>query len=311
MELLSIVTPVFNVESTLQQCIKSIVSQSYHLIELILVDDGSTDSSPKICDHWRDKDDRIKVIHKANGGLSDARNVGIKTASGKYITFIDSDDFLGEETISSLMEILRLHPEYDILEYPIYEYYGSDKENILSFDSQEYTDMTAYWLQEKVYQHSYACNKIYRKSLFDTIKYPVGRVFEDIATLPKLLKAANVVATTNQGLYYYCYNVKGITISAGSKEWEMLLTAHTDFISTSGLRFDTVIAQQYYMHVVNIQLYTYALSGQPPVLSFIQINNWGQIKPFSLKVKAIALNILGIKRLCRIYKTIQKFKRSR
>lgn len=112
---LSIVVPVFNVENSLDECIESILQQSFHDIEVILVDDGSTDNSPSICDRWADKDTRIIVIHQPNGGLSNARNKGIEHANGHYITFVDSDDKISHDTYERLMDILLAHPEYDLL----------------------------------------------------------------------------------------------------------------------------------------------------------------------------------------------------
>ena len=114
---LSIIIPVYRAEDTLERCIGSILQQSFTSYELILVDDGSPDACPLLCDEYAGKDSRIHVIHKENGGLSDARNVGIKMAKGLYITFIDSDDAIGENTLQQLMEELYQHPDEDILEY--------------------------------------------------------------------------------------------------------------------------------------------------------------------------------------------------
>lgn len=116
---LSIIIPVYRAEDTLERCIGSILHQSFTSYELILVDDGSPDACPLLCDEYAGKDSRIHVIHKENGGLSDARNVGTKRAKGLYITFIDSDDAIGENTLQQLMEELYQHPDVDILEYPI------------------------------------------------------------------------------------------------------------------------------------------------------------------------------------------------
>ena len=114
---LSIIIPVYRAEDTLERCIGSILQQSFTSYELILVDDGSPDACPLLCDEYAGKDSRIHVIHKENGGLSDARNVGIKRAKGLYITFIDSDDAIEENSLQHLMEELYQHPEVDILEY--------------------------------------------------------------------------------------------------------------------------------------------------------------------------------------------------
>ena len=131
---LSIIIPVYRAEDTLERCIGSILHQSFTSYELILVDDGSPDACPLLCDEYAGKDSRIHVIHKENGGLSDARNVGIKRAKGLYITFIDSDDTIGENSLQQLMEELYQHPDVDILEYPIMERIGHPhREKLLSF----------------------------------------------------------------------------------------------------------------------------------------------------------------------------------
>ena len=111
---LSIIIPVYAVETTLNQCIESVVSQDYNDFELLLVDDGSPDHCPQICDRWAAKDQRVRVIHQKNGGLSDARNKGIEEARGEYITFIDSDDYIEAHTLKPLMSHLSFHPEIDI-----------------------------------------------------------------------------------------------------------------------------------------------------------------------------------------------------
>ena len=116
--LLSIVTPVYNVESFLDRSVQSILSQSYRDIELILIDDGSTDGSSSLCDELAKKDSRVKVIHKENGGVSTARNVGLEIASGEYLTFVDPDDFLAPDTYLANMEYLISHKDVDILQYP-------------------------------------------------------------------------------------------------------------------------------------------------------------------------------------------------
>ena len=121
---LSIIIPVYCVENTLDRCLESIVSQSYADFEIILVDDGSPDRSPALCDAWAEKDPRIHVIHKENGGLSDARNAGIEMAQGEYLTFIDSDDYIEAGTLASVMDAVA---DNDIVEYPVDGFCGSPK----------------------------------------------------------------------------------------------------------------------------------------------------------------------------------------
>ena len=154
---LSIIIPVYRTQDTLKRCLDSVLIQSFTDYEILLVDDESPDGSPQLCDEYAQKDARIKVIHKKNGGLSDARNVGIAQAKGEYITFIDSDDAITKDTLQLLVAELQKYPQTDILEYPIMEKVGHPtEEHLLSFQPKEYNNAVAYWLGEKVYKHTYA-----------------------------------------------------------------------------------------------------------------------------------------------------------
>lgn len=304
---LSIIIPVYQVENTLNRCIESVLHQDLTDFEVILVDDGSPDDCPKMCDEWALKNPHIRVIHKTNGGLSDARNAGIDVAQGTYTTFIDSDDYLEANTYAPLMQKLTDNPGIDILEYPVFVHYGSPKQHLLQFpDETDYQNMDDYWYAGKAYQHSYACNKIYRTSLFEGVRYPVGVLFEDIHTLPLLLKKAKKVATCNQGLYYYCSNEKGITSTADGKALIMLLEPHVDIIRNSQ-RQDRE-AQLYYLHVLNIQMDVYEQTGEPPILPLRSIHS--RYFDGVLKLKSIALNLLGVNRLCKLNKFIHSTWRS-
>ena len=286
---LSIVIPVYQVEQTLRRCIDSVLSQSFMDWEVILVDDGSPDNCPGICDEYGKGYDKIRVIHKKNGGLSEARNVGIGEAKGEYITFVDSDDYIGEDTLTKVMRVIDRHPEYDILEYPVYVHFSKlSHEYQLVFDNQEYDDMRTYWLDGKAYTHTYACNKIYRKSLFDTVKFPVGKLFEDVYTLPLLLKKAKKIATTAQGMYYYTHNPDGITENADGKALSNLLEAHLKVIPD-------MVDAEYYSHILNIQMDVYELSGAEPVIPIL---------PYYSTLKLKLLHLFGIKRLCRLNKIL-------
>lgn len=174
---LSIIMPVYRTQDTLDRCIQSILQQSFTDYEMILVDDGSDDGCPQLCDEDARKDARIRVIHKENGGLSDARNAGIHEAKGEYITFIDSDDTIAEDTLSLVIEKIIMYPETDILEYPVMERLGNGpKEHLLSFKEKEYQNAIDYWLEEKAYNHTYAWNKIYKRALFEHICFPKGKI---------------------------------------------------------------------------------------------------------------------------------------
>jgi glycosyltransferase involved in cell wall biosynthesis len=292
---LSIIIPVYRVETTLNRCVESVLNQNLDDFEVILVDDGSPDNCPQMCDAWAEKDSRIQVIHKSNGGLSDARNAGIEKAQGSYITFVDSDDYIAPDTYQPLFAILAYKADVDIIEYPVFEHYGSKKQHLLAFPSdKEYTDMDEYWYRAQAYKHTYACNKIYRRELFNDVRFPVGMAFEDANTLPLLLKNAKRVMTANTGLYYYCHNQGGITATADGKTLSMLLHAHLNVIENS-TRNDALF-QQYYMHVLNIQMDVFELTGAPILLG----NRKVEISSLQgkQKLKGFLLNSLGIRYLC-------------
>lgn len=294
---LTIVIPVYRVEATLDRCLQSIVDQTYTDFEVILVDDGSPDTCPQMCDRWAERDERISVIHQPNGGLSAARNAGISAARGELITFVDSDDFLDTDTYAQVMPTAEQH---DITEFPVIRFYGSARARRLTFAPQVVTDREHYWLEMQAYRHTYAWNKIYRRRLFDEVRFPEGRVFEDVFTLPLLLQRAQSVATTDRGLYYYCLNPDGITSRATGKELQDLLDAHL-----AAMRHWCDDA--YYLHVLNTQMDVYERTGKAPVLPPRTVSPLASGISGRQRLKALALYILGIERLCKLIKTIHRW----
>ena len=292
---LSIIIPVYNVEKTLRRCVESVLRQSFQNFEMILVNDGSTDNSATMVDEIARTDNRISVIHQCNQGLSAARNTGIKAAKGEYITFIDSDDFIAQDTYKGVMKLLNAHPKYDILEFSVIEKYGSKAQHPLILDDCVYQNKQEYWLKGQAYRHTYAWNKIYRRELFADIEFPKGRNFEDAHTLPKLMTAAKTIATTSLGTYYYCWNDAGITANANGQDLTSLLEAHLAYINGNNK-----IDATYYTHVLNIQLDVYEATKAMPLLP---------IRPFYGNLKLTLLHLLGIKYLCKLntlfHKTIK------
>lgn len=217
MPYLSVIIPVYKVEDTLDRCVESVLSQNVPDMEVILVDDGSPDGCPALCDLWARNDSRVRVLHKSNGGLSDARNKGIGMARGEYITFVDSDDYLMPDTYRPLMKWLSEHDDCDMLEFPLR--HVSERDGNCSrvkqiFHDRQFHTARQYWLHTKAWEHSYACNKIYRRALFDGIIFPPGKTFEDVYTLPLLLAKNPHVATTSHGAYCYTWNDNGISVAA-------------------------------------------------------------------------------------------------
>lgn len=204
--LLSIVTPVYNVESFLDRSVQSILSQSYRDIELILIDDGSTDGSSSLCDELAKKDSRVKVIHKENGGVSTARNVGLEIASGEYLTFVDPDDFLVPDTYLANMEYLISHKDVDILQYPYCNYISDDEilnyhrpaEHLLVGAEQIFSN----WWSGSPLEYV-IWNKLYKRSLWDGVRFKVGHISEDTCLVPQFVSRAHSIYISEKGLYYY------------------------------------------------------------------------------------------------------------
>lgn len=224
--MLSIVVPVYNVAATLERCVESIVSQSFTDWEMILVDDGSPDDSGILADRLAAADARIRVVHKSNGGLSDARNRGVAEARGEWITFVDSDDLVAPDTYAPLIDILQAHPEVDVLEFPV-GHYDADGQLVKTngFPLRVWTDVCIYWHTTHGWDHCYVWNKIFRRHLFETHRFPVGRVFEDVWVWPELLTACTTVMTADCGQYHYIRNVCGISSTASPRQVLQLFTA--------------------------------------------------------------------------------------
>lgn len=203
---LSVIIPVYNVEKYLKKCIESVLIQKIDKSEIILVDDGSTDKSGIICDEYSKKYDNVNVIHKKNGGLSSARNAGIKEAKGEYLMFVDSDDFINEnEKINDLLPYLK----YDVIQYKMIYFYNKKQKYMYLKDMNTY-EVESYMekLEKKVYDGSLsisACDKIIKKNLVkeNNIYFEEGLLSEDIDWSLRLYLKANSLIVTNKNIYVY------------------------------------------------------------------------------------------------------------
>lgn len=207
---LSVTVPVYNVEPYLRRCVDSILSQTYTDFELILVDDGSTDGCPAICDEYARQDGRIRVIHKMNGGLSAARNAGLDIAQGEYIGFVDSDDYIRPDMYEILIqkaeetgaEIAAIgYTEVDEDGEVLKECMNADGDRVYS--RNEFTDQFFPDVRWKI--GTAAWNKVYRRCLFATYRYPVGKIYEDsFSLLPLFDQCQTIAVSKNRGYYYVC-----------------------------------------------------------------------------------------------------------
>ena len=201
---ISIIVPIYKVEKYLNRCIDSILAQSFTDYELILVDDGSPDNCPDICDDYVNQDSRIKVIHKENGGLSDARNAGIALAQGEFLGFVDSDDYIEPDMYETLYnDINHFNADISICDFTI----------VTENEIKKYVSKNVHWSMtgnEAVYyligKNLFTVNvwnKLYRKSLFNNIRYPNNCLYEDFHIMYKLLYKANVVVYNSVSKYNY------------------------------------------------------------------------------------------------------------
>lgn len=307
---LSIIIPVYNVEKHLDACIQSVINQPYKDVEVILVDDGSPDKSGEMCDEYAQKDNRIQVIHKKNGGLSSARNAGIDIARGKYITFVDSDDTIAEDTYSTNLPILLEDESIDILEYPIYIHYQSPSKFIHKVVSSHIIgkrEIVIHWIENKGYLHAYACNKIYRKELFNNIRFPKNVTFEDTHTTPLILSQIQHIYYSASGLYYYYSRGASITRSATYKNFCDLLRADLQILKLID-KYPELEKEKkiIYLHTVNVLIDVYK-SGKKEnkpfttLLKEVEVYNLSFFEllklkiPVYMKLKNVPLSLFGIK----------------
>ena len=208
-EVISVIIPVYNTSNYLERCVKSVVNQTYSALEILLIDDGSTDGSGVLCDKMAELDNRVVAYHKENGGLSDARNYGISKASGEIYAFIDSDDVIHERFMEILYKTMVQNAS-DIAACGVYEF--CDDLDIKERAVDEYTSWVykaPLLLQEYFHPHGKRvinhglCMKIYRKALFEGLSFATGRLHEDLYITYKLLDRAKALVFVDEPLYYY------------------------------------------------------------------------------------------------------------
>ena len=254
----SVIVPIYKVEKYLQQCIDSICRQTYSQLEIILVDDGSPDCCGSICDRNAVKDSRIVVIHKKNGGLSSARNAGIDIAKGEYISFVDADDELHASFIEVLIGLCEKYScdiaqcdfltiAEDSLKLPL----NSQRAINLLDNRQALHELCS---GRNNVKYTVVWNKVYKKALFDNIRYPVGRIHEDEFTAHLVLWNARKIAVTNQYLYYYLQRSTSITGKKFTNNHFDVLDAFKErlcFLKENKLRKDYLITLGSYLNLID------------------------------------------------------------
>ena len=242
--LISVILPIYNIENYLTRCMDSMFRQTYKNLELIMVDDGSTDNCPSLCDAYGLKDSRVRVFHKPNGGLSDARNYGIERAQGEYITCVDPDDYVDDDYVEYLYGLIERMPSHMSICQHVTHYdsgriadHGGEGEELMPvqicLDRMLYHDVidTSAWA------------KLYHRSLFETVRYPKGRIFEDIGTTYALMmQCREGIAVGYESKYHYMFHKNSIVNSAFSPRTFDLL-AMTDRMGKDVLKAYPVLHQ--------------------------------------------------------------------
>lgn len=203
--LISVIVPIYNVEKYLSRCVDSIINQTYKNLEIILVDDGSPDNCPKMCDDYAEQDSRIKVVHKKNGGLSDARNAGMTVASGEYISYIDSDDYVAVDFFEILLNTIQKENS-DIAECGVVKFYEDNRfddfADDLSVKTYETQDALSALIAENPF-HQHVWNKLYKTELVKDIPYAVGKLNEDEFWTYQVFGKAQKISKVNKTMYFY------------------------------------------------------------------------------------------------------------
>lgn len=218
--MISVIVPAYNVKPYIERCVNSLVNQSYSNLEIILVDDGSTDGTGDMCDAIAKSDSRIKVIHKKNGGLSDARNAGIECATGEFYSFIDGDDFIELDTYERMLAEMEdenvsiVAGGFIVTDMQGNEYISVSPKRQYLTKEEAFMDLFA----GENYIKQSSCNKLFRSELFRNIRYRKGILNEDMEILPKLLDACNHVVLIDKAIYHYIKKAESITTAKYSLE---------------------------------------------------------------------------------------------
>lgn len=296
-ELISVIVPIYKVENYLEKCVNSIINQTYKNLEIILVDDGSPDNCPKICDDLSKKDKRIKVIHKKNGGLSDARNAGIEVAKGKYLSFIDSDDYIDSDMLEYLLtELKNNNADVSICgKYVNYENGNEEKNN----DSKEKVVMDKREALIKI--NSFCgfdmstCDKLYKKYLFDDVRFPYGKKCEDFYTMYKIFDKCEEKIVYNADAKYHYFQRAG-SISRNTVMDEAYIQASLSQIEFFEKKYPDILYAAKGMHAfANIATYNRYIKYNIPCPK-------ENIRRFKKAVKSNLKNILKNKAISKAKK---------
>lgn len=284
--LVSVIVPIYNVEKYIKKCVESIINQTYKNLEIILVDDGSPDNCPQICDEFALKDSRIKVIHKKNGGLSDARNTGLDIMSGEWVVFVDSDDFVSKYYVENLYFLTQKY-NADIAITSYKSFFDTN----LEFSSKKITNEKIFLHSSKEAIKNMLYNKyyfvsawriIYKSTLFSNIRFPKGEIYEDLSTIPLVIFKSDKVAFCSVKDYFYLQRENSITGKIKEKNFFVF-----DAIARLESKFSDKEIKEALLHYKLISSLIFLKSS----LKFQKINITKELKNnITANIKTILLN---------------------
>lgn len=252
-ELISVIIPIYNVMNYLSYCIDSVIAQDYSNIEIILVNDGSTDKSLEICNYYKEKDNRIIVVDKKNGGLSDARNAGLEIARGKYVVFIDGDDFVSDNFVSYLYNLM-VSNNADISSCKFKTVYNYDKImhiknefNVILTPKESLSAMVNY---DDCFLPN-VCNKMFDIKLFDNVRFPTGKIYEDMIPLAKLIINSTKVVKGSEENYYYYQRAESISNRNFSLKEIDHINLSKELIEVIKIKYDELIPEFTCFYLLN------------------------------------------------------------
>lgn len=295
---LSVIIAVFNGEATIEKCLNSIIDQTFISAQIIVVDDGSFDRTPAILK----KKSQIEVYTIKNSGLAAARNYGLQFVKGDYITFVDADDFVDLNTYAFCDNFIYENPDVDILEFP-FSKIMSDKQMYCQLDTCSIygtPDIFKYYVSQKLYRHSFVCNKIFRKSLFDNISFKPGIYYEDFEIFPRLISVSNCYASISSGCYNYVWRNDSIT-SLLSGFSDLLHNQINTFNLLVKLGFSIKSLAAFWLDMLDVQIVVFSQSPsvsllvQPKVSDILMSDS-----SLKQKIKALFCKLFGIKAVCKL-----------
>lgn len=292
-----VVVPVYNVEKYIKKCVNSLLNQNYSNYEIVLVDDGSTDESGKICDEYDCANYNVHAFHKKNGGLSDARNYAIKKVSGDYIIFIDSDDYVENNLLEYMGEYINSE-DVDIVVSPLYD----EKENSSKYVKERFTDDFQVFdaeeaLEKMNYQNLFstsACAKLIKMDLIKKFSFPNGMLYEDLATMFKIVGEANRIVVLDKPLYHYVQHNGSIRFSKWSSKVYDVITATEQLID---------YVKKYYPEIYDSAIYRFFFSANEVyVRAFREEKYLELINPIKMKLKKYWKILKKSKKISKIQK---------